>query len=148
MWSPKFSSTLLVYIKKPNDFQRFHFQNGCLVGILDFSVSRLQYGTYCLCICKEACWYFRDVTFSKWPPGDHIGFFGFWTLNFVWLWISSSNFSRKPFVYMERNQVIFSNVTFKMAPCGHMGFFSFPTLTWVWLWTSNPNFTSITSAYG
>ena len=30
---------------------------------------------------------------SKWPPGSHIGIFGFRTLTLVWLWISTANLS-------------------------------------------------------
>ena len=32
-----------------------------------------------LCIWVEAYW-FSATSFSKWPPGGHIRFFGFWTL--------------------------------------------------------------------
>ena len=52
---------------------------------------------------------------SKWPPGSHIGFFGFRTLTLVWLWISSPNLSGTILVYMGRSLLIFSDVTFKMA---------------------------------
>ena len=34
------------------------------------------------------------MSLSKWLPGGHIGYFGFWTLTLVWLWISNPNFSR------------------------------------------------------
>ena len=52
---------------------------------------------------------------SKWPPGGHIGFFGFRTLTLLWLWISTSNFSGTILMYMGRSLLIFSNVIFKMA---------------------------------
>ena len=32
-------------------------------------------------------------SFSKWPPGSYIGFFGFPTLTLVWLWLSTPNFN-------------------------------------------------------
>ena len=28
---------------------------------------------------------FSATLISKWPPGSHIGIFGFWTLTLVWL---------------------------------------------------------------
>ena len=52
---------------------------------------------------------------SKWPPGGHIGFFGFQTLTLVWLWISTPNLSGTILMYMCRRLLIFSNVNFKMA---------------------------------
>ena len=52
---------------------------------------------------------------SKWPPGGHIGFFGFQTLTLVWLWISTPNLSDTILMYMCRRLLIFSNVNFKMA---------------------------------
>ena len=76
--------------QKPIDFQRCHFQNGRLAAILEFfcfrtltffwlwistSTSAAQY----LCIWVGAYW-FSATSFSKWPPGGHIRFFGFWTL--------------------------------------------------------------------
>ena len=36
-----------------------------------------------LCICVGAYW-FSATSFSKWPPGGHIIFFGFWTLWVTW----------------------------------------------------------------
>ena len=59
---------------------------------------------------------------SKWPPGSHIGIFGFWTLTLVWLSISTANLSG---TNMGRSLLIFSDVTFKMAPGGHIVFFGF-----------------------
>ena len=78
--------------QKPIDFQRCHFQNGCLAAILDFLVSGLllyigfEYqlqtsAAQYLCIWVWAYW-FSATSISKWPPGGHIRFFGFWTLNF------------------------------------------------------------------
>ena len=55
------------------------------------------------------------MSLSKWPPGSHIGFFGFLTLTLLWLWISTSNFSGTILMYMGRSLLIFSNVNFKMA---------------------------------
>ena len=53
---------------------------------------------------------------SKWPPGGHIGFFGFRTWSLVWLWIPTPNFSGTALMYMGRS------------------------LTLIWLWISTPNF--------
>ena len=55
------------------------------------------------------------MSLSKWPPGGHIGFFGFRTLTLLWLWISTSNFSGTILMYMGRSLLIFSNIIFKMA---------------------------------
>ena len=77
------------------------------------------------------------MSFSKWPPGGHIGFFSFRILTLVWLWISSPNFSSKLLVCMERSLLIFSNVTFKMA-----AWLPHWILTSGWLWTLNPNLRS------
>ena len=60
-------------------------------------------------------YWFSALSLSKWPPGGHIGFFGFRTLTLLWLWISTSNFSGTILMYMGRSLVIFSNVIFKMA---------------------------------
>ena len=62
----------------------------------------------------------KPISFSarslwKWPPGGHIGFFGFQTLTLVWLWISTPNLSGTILMYMCRSLLIFSNVNFKMA---------------------------------
>ena len=43
------------------------------------------------------------MSLSKWPPGGHIGFFGFWTLILLWLWISTSNFSGTIVMFMGRS---------------------------------------------
>ena len=52
---------------------------------------------------------------SKWPPGSHIGFFGFRTLTLVWLWILTPNLSGTILIYMGRSLLIFIDITFKMA---------------------------------
>ena len=100
-----------VYGKKPIDFQICHLQNGRLVAILvfwfpdsNFSLAlNFKSGLYLLLgfeyqvqssvahykyVWKEAYW-FSDMSLSKWPPGGHIGIFGFQTLTSVWLWISN-----------------------------------------------------------
>ena len=123
--------------QKSIDFQRCHFQNGCLAAILDFLVSRLlllfgfeyqlrtsvaQY----LCIGVGAYW-FSATLISKWQPGGHIGFFGFRTLTLVWLWISTPNFSGTVLImYMGRSLLIFSGVNFKMAAWQPYWIFWFP----------------------
>ena len=67
-----------------------------------------------LCICVGAYW-FSAMLISKWPPGSHIGIFGFRTLTLVWLWISTANLSGTILIYMGRSLFIFSDVTLKMA---------------------------------
>ena len=62
----------------------------------------------------EANW-FSATSLTKWPPGGHIGFFGFQTLTWVWLSGSTPNFSGTILLYMDRSLLIFSNVIFKMA---------------------------------
>ena len=63
---------------------------------------------------------------SKWPPGSHIGIFGFQTLTLVWLWISTANLSGTILIYMGRSLLIFSDVTFKMAAWRPYWIFWFP----------------------
>ena len=75
----------------------------------------------------EAYW-FSAMSLSKWPPGGHIGFFGFRTLTLLWLWISTSNFRGTILMYMGRSLLIFSKVIFKWSPGGHIRFFGFWTL--------------------
>ena len=76
-----------IYRQKPIDFQRCHYQNGCLAAILDFLVSGLtlvwlwkstpnSVAKY-LCIWVRTYW-FSVTSFSKWLFGGHIKFFGFW----------------------------------------------------------------------
>ena len=78
-----------------------------------------------LCIWVGAYW-FSATLISKWPPGDHIGFFGFRTLTLVWLWISTPNFSGSILMYMGRSLLIFSNVNSKMAAWWPYWIFLFP----------------------
>ena len=68
---------------------------------------------------KSHC--FSATSVSKWPPGGHIGFFGFRTLTSVWLWISTPSFSSKILVYMG---IDFQWQSFsKWLPGSHIGFF-------------------------
>ena len=78
-----------------------------------------------LCICVGAYW-FSAMLISKWPPGSHIGIFGFRTLTLVWLWISTANLSDTILIYMGRSLLIFSDVTFKMAAWWPNWIFWFP----------------------
>ena len=78
-----------------------------------------------LCIWVGAYW-FSATLISKWQPGGHIGFFGFWTLSLVWLWISTPNFSGTVLIYMARSLLIFSGVNFKMAAWQPYWTFWFP----------------------
>ena len=66
-------------------------------------------------IGKLIAYWFSARSLSKWPPGGHIGFFGFQTLTLDWLWISTPNLSSTILMYMCRSLLIFSNVNFKMA---------------------------------
>ena len=66
------------------------------------------------------------MSLSKWPPGGHIGFFGFQTLTLLWLWISTSNFSGALLMHMFRRLLIFINVYFKMAARQPYWIFWFP----------------------
>ena len=62
------------------------------------------------------------MSLSKWPPGGHIGFFGFRTLTLLWLWISTSNFSGTTLMYMGRSLLIFRKSFSKWPPGGHISF--------------------------
>ena len=63
---------------------------------------------------------------SKWPPGSHIGIFGFWTLTLVWIWISTANLSGTILVYIWVGAYWFSATSLsKWPPGGHIGFFGF-----------------------
>ena len=66
------------------------------------------------------------TSLSKWPPGGHIGFFGFQTLTLVWLWLSTPNLSCTILMYMYRSLLIFSNANFKMATRQPYWIFWFP----------------------
>ena len=63
---------------------------------------------------------------SKWPPGSHIGIFGFRTQTLVWLWISTANLSGTIPIYMGRSLLIFSDITFNMAAWRPYWIFWFP----------------------
>ena len=134
--------------QKPIYFQRRHFQNGPLVAILKFLVSglKLYFGfeyqlqtsaAQYLCKWVGAYW-FLATSFSKWPPGSHIGFFGFLTLTLVWLWISTPNLNGTILIYMGRSLLIFSDITFKMAAWRPYWNPLVSWLTLVWLWKSTP----------
>ena len=47
-----------------------------------------------LIVAIDRCLLILAKSLSKWPPGDHIGFFGFRTLTSVWVWISSLKFTK------------------------------------------------------
>ena len=71
-------------------------------------------------------YWFSAMLISKWPPGSHIGIFGFRTLTLVWIWISTANLSGTILIYMGRSLLIFSDVTFKMAAWRPYWIFLFP----------------------
>ena len=65
---------------------------------------------------------------SKWPPGSHIGIFGFRTLALVWPWISTANLSGTILIYIWVGTYWFSATSLsKWPPGGHIGFFGFRT---------------------
>ena len=149
-------------------FSACRFQNGRLVAILNFlvsglcrwhgfrSVSRVCFGIsmpnfICMLmviIGRSLLIFSKTATsLSKWPPGGHIGFFGFQTLTLVWLWISTPNLSGTILVCMCRSLLIFSNVNFKMAARQPYWIFWFRTLTLVWLRISTPNFSGTILIY-
>ena len=100
-----------------------------------------------LSIWVAAYWFFA-TSFSKLPPGGHIGFFGFWTLYVAWfpecksslLW--DFNFKlhmhvdgghrQKPIDFQWRH---FQNGCLVAI----LVFFLFQTPTLVWPWISTPN---------
>ena len=72
-----------------------------------------------LCIWVRAYW-ISVTSFSKWLPGGHIRFLGFWMAwfrpqNQVCFGISVSNFMCMSFVAVGRSLTIVSYVAFKMA---------------------------------
>ena len=95
------------------------------ITLVCFGISISISYAYCLWPWANTCWC-SVMSFSKWPPGDHIRFFSFWILTSVWLWISSSNVNSNLLVYMGRSPLIFSNVTFKMATWQPYWIFQFP----------------------
>ena len=65
-------------------------------------------------------YWFSVTSFSKWLPGGHIKFFGFWVAwfrqcNSTLLWNFSFNFMCMSFVAVGRSLTIVSYVAFKMA---------------------------------
>ena len=64
------------------------------------------------------------TSLSKWPPGGHIGCFGFRTLTLLWLWIWTPNFSGTILMYMGRSPLIFSDVIFQNGRLAAILFFS------------------------
>ena len=69
-------------------------------------------------------YWFSVMSLPKWPPGGHLGFFGFRTLPLIWLWISTPKFSSTIFVHMGRSLLIYIG--------GHIGFFAFWTQLGFW----------------
>ena len=85
--------------QKPIDFQQCHFQNGCLATIWDlfgfqtltlvwFWIATPNFSATILMYMGMSLLIFSDL-FSKWLPGGHIRFFGFWT---AWFWLCNSSF--------------------------------------------------------
>ena len=73
------------------------------------------------------------MSLSKWPPGGHIGFFGFHTLTLLWPWISTPKVTQ--YLYIWVGAYWFSETSLsKWLPGGHIGYFGFRALTLVWLW--------------
>ena len=98
------------------DLDGCHFQNGRMVAWRSYWIfrfldpnfssaldikSKLQLVAHYQYVWVKAC-EFSAMSLSKWLPGGHIGYFGFWTLNLVWLWTSVPNFSSKFAVYIGR----------------------------------------------
>ena len=88
------------------------------------------------------------MSLSKWPPGGHIGFFGFRTLTLLWLWISTSNFRRTILMYMGRSldfqQRHFQNgrlaAILNFSVSGHSKWQGFRNVSQVCFWISISNF--------
>ena len=89
--------------------------------------------------CRLRLWagsyWFSVMSFSKWPPGGHIGFICFWTLNFssamTHVWISDPSFSHILPMCMgetcvEAYQCLVMSLS-KWPPGSHIGFFGFRT---------------------
>ena len=134
-----FSGTIVMYMGRSLlIFSNVIIKMAWLAAILDFSVSGLcrwqgfrDVSQVCfgisisnfICMLmvvigkklKKLAYCFSARSLSKWPPGGHIGFFGFQTLTLVWLWISTPKLSGTILMYMCRSLLIFSNVNFKMA---------------------------------
>ena len=88
--------------------------------------SKLKWhNTYCICV---GAYWFSAMLISKWPPGSHIGIFGFRTLTLVWLWISTANLSGTILIYIWVGAYWFSVTSLsKWPPRVHIGFFGFQT---------------------
>ena len=66
---------------------------GMVSGELHLLALEFQFDISCACclwLWAEAYW-FSEMSLTKWLPGDHNVFIGFWTLTAVWLWISSQD---------------------------------------------------------
>ena len=140
--TPNFSGTILMYMSRSlYDFQRRHFQNGCLSAILDFSVSGLSrrhsfrsVSQVCFGISNFICILmvvigrsllnFSDIIFKMavWQPywifrflDSQTRWHGFRSVSQVCFGISISNFICMLMVVIGWSLLIFSNVTFKMA---------------------------------
>ena len=74
----------------------FWFPDSSFSLALNISSKLKWHNTY---ICVGA-YLFSAMLISKWPPGSHIGFFGFRTLTLVWLWISTPNLSGIILIYI------------------------------------------------
>ena len=86
-------------------------------------------------IWVEVYW-FSLTSFSKWPPGGHIGFFSFWTLYAAWFLEFALDFQFQIscacylWLWAEAYWVAAMSLS-KWAPGSHIGFFGFWTVTWV-----------------
>ena len=101
----------------------FWFPDSNFSLALNISTPNLS-GTILMYMCRSLL--ILATLISKWPPGSHIGIFGFRTLTLVWLWISTANLSGTILIYMGRSLLIFSDVTFKMAAWWPYWIFWFP----------------------
>ena len=93
-----------------------------------------------LCIWVEA-YLFSATLISKWPPGGHVAFFGFWTLTLVRLWSKYElETSMTLYLCIWVAAYWFSVTSFsKWLPGGHIRFFGFWTLWATWFWQHNPS---------
>ena len=99
---------------------------------LAFNINSNTPAQYC-CIWVGAYW-FSATSFSKWPPGSHVGFFGsglcwrhgFQSVSQVCLGISISNSVCMLMVVIGRSLSVFSDVTFKTAAWWPYWIFWFP----------------------
>ena len=82
-------------------------------------------------------YWFSAMLLSKWPPGSHIGLFGFQNLTLVWLWIWTRNFNGQ-YLCIWVGAYWFSVTSFsKWLPGGHVRFFGFWTLLVAWFGQRN-----------